>query len=219
MMPAGLLAAPVLWLAALLMLVTLLLAAHGVNWAVLRAQRGTQHFFFGTVLVLTLLWSLHAGVLPGLHFHLLGLTAATLLMGWRLALLAGAGVQVLLALMGKLWWGAVPYQFVLVVAVPVLCSYGFWGLVYRRLPHNPFVYILVAGFLNAGLAHAVADVAQTLALWLQGLYTPERLWHDYLRYLPMMMFPEGVVNGMFITGMVVFHSRWLSTFDDDSYFR
>ena len=29
------------------------------------------------------------------------------------------------------------------------------------------------------------------------------------------MFPEGVVNGMFITGMVVFHSRWLSTFDDE----
>jgi len=32
------------------------------------------------------------------------------------------------------------------------------------------------------------------------------------------MFPEGVVNGMFITGMVVYHSRWLSTFDEDSYF-
>lgn len=219
MLPAGLLSPLALWLALPLAAGLLLLAGRDAGWHALRQHRGAQHFFFGAVVVLAILWSLHAGIRPGLHFHLYGLTAATLLMGWRLALLAGALVQLLLVVSGKLWWAAAPYQFVLAVAVPVLCSYAFWWQVWQRLPHNPFVYILIAGFLNAGLAQMATDIAQSLALWAQGIYSLAALWHDFLRYLPLMMFPEGVVNGMFITGMVVFHSRWLSTFDDESYFR
>ena len=57
-----------------------------------------------------------------------------------------------------------------------------------------------------------------VSLWQLDVYTLDKVWHNYLRYLPLMMFPEGVINGMFITGMVVFNSRWLSTFDEDSYF-
>lgn len=216
--PAELLPLCSLWLAVIPSFIVLALALTGINWQAIREHRGTQHFFLGSIVALTLLWSLNAGILPGLHFHLLGLTAITLLMGWRLALLAGLGVQLLLVVMGKLWWGAIAYQFLLAVAVPVLFSYAFWLLVYKRLPHNPFVYILVAGFLNAGLTQAIADIVQSVALWAQDIYSFAKIWHDYLRYLPMMMFPEGVVNGMFITGMVVFHSRWLSTFDENSYF-
>ena len=219
MYPAGLLSELALWLALPLALLILVTAVRGINWTALRQRRGAQHFFFGSVVVIALLWSLHAGIRPGLNFHLLGLTSVTLLMGWRLALLAGALAQLLLMLTGKLWWAALPYQFLLSVAVPVLCSYAFWSLVWQRMPHNPFVYILVAGFLNAALAQGITDLAQGLSLWAQGIYSLKIIWHDFLRYLPLMMFPEGVVNGMFITGMVVFHSRWLSTFDDDSYFR
>jgi len=124
----------------------------------------------------------------------------------------------LLVIMGKLWWGALGYSYLLSGVLPVLFSYGFYLLVYNRLRHNPFVYILVAGFINAGFTHAFSDLLQGAGLWLLGVHSPDSIWHDYLRYLPMMMFPEGVVNGMFITGMVVFHSRWMSTFDEDSYF-
>lgn len=219
MLPAGLLIAPALWLTLILACGLLVITWRGINWPVLRTRPGVQHFFSGAVVVLSLLWSLQAGIRPGLSFHLLGLTAITLLMGWRLALLAGVLVQVVLVVSGKLWWGALAYQSVLLVAVPVLCSYGIWWWVWHRLPHNPFVYILVAGFLNAALVQGITDVVQGLALWAQGIYSLNTVWHDFWRYLPLMMFPEGVVNGMFITGMVVFHSRWLSTFDEHSYFR
>lgn len=216
--PAELLPLSSLWLAVIPSVIALVVALLGINWQAMRDHRGTHHFFLGSIVALTLLWSLNAGILPGLHFHLLALTSITLLMGWRLALLAGFCVQLLLVIMGKLWWGAVAYQFVLAVMVPVLFTYAFWLLVYKRLPHNPFVYILVAGFLNAGLTQAITDIVQSVAIWIQDIYPFSKIWHDYLRYLPMMMFPEGVVNGMFITGMVVFHSRWLSTFDENSYF-
>ena len=203
---------------ALVALVILLPALATYRWNALRKHRGAQHFFFGSVVVLSLLWSLQAGILPGLSFHVMAVTAVTLMMGWRLALLATLMMQLMLVVSGKLWWGALGYSYLLSCVMPVLFSYGFYKLVYRRLSHNPCIYILIAGFLNAGMTHAFSDVLQSLALWQLGIHSFNAIWHDYLRYLPMMMFPEGVVNGMFVSGMVVFHSRWLSTFDEDSYF-
>lgn len=188
------------------------------QWSALRQHRGAQHFFYGSVVVLSVLWNMQAGILPGLSFHVMAITAVTLMMGWRLALLSTLLMQTVLVLTGKIWWGSLGYSYLLSCVLPVLFSYGFYKLVYSRLSHNPFVYILVAGFLNAGLTHAFSDILQSAALWQLNIHSFNAIWHDYLRYLPMMMFPEGVINGMFITGMVVFHSRWMSTFDEDSYF-
>ena len=196
----------------------LFFAARTYHWTSLRANRNAQHFFAGAIVALGILWNMQAGIVPGLSFHVMGVTALTLLMGWRLALVAIFGVQILLVLTGKLDWRALGYSYLLCAALPVLFSYGFYRLVYARLLHNPFVYILVGGFINAGVTHAFSDLIQSASLWALGVHTADLIWHDYLRYLPMMMFPEGVVNGMFITGMVVFNSRWLSTFDEDSYF-
>lgn len=193
--------------------------ARQYNWAALRECRPAQHLFFGSVVVIALFWHFQAGILPGLGFHIMALTAAMLMMGWRLAILAGALAQVMLVLSGKLPLVQLGFVIVLKVALPVIFSYVFFLLVDRRLLRNPFVYILVGGFLNAGFTHAFADVLLSSVFWLADIHDGGRIWNDYLRYLPLMMFPEGVVNGMFISGMVVFHTRWLSTFDEDSYFR
>jgi len=201
---------------ALIILIPALITYH---WPSLFSHRGSQHFFFGSVVALSVLWNMQAGILPGLSFHVMGVTAITLMMGWRLALLAVLFVQMVLVVTGKLWWGAAGYSYLLTGVLPVLFSYGFYLCVFNRLMHNPFVYILVAGFINAGFTHAFSDLLQSGALWQLDVYPLEKIWHDYLRYMPMMMFPEGVVNGMFISGMVVFNSRWMSTFDEDSYFK
>jgi uncharacterized membrane protein len=211
----------VVWFYALdlLALIALASAAWRYNWSALLACRPAQHLFYGSILVITLFWHLKAGIIPGLGFHILALTAATLMMGWRLALIAGSLAQLLLVLTGQLDVHLLGFAVVLQVAAPVAFTYLFFLMVYQRLVHNPFVYILVAGFLNAGFTHAFSDILMSLAYWLGGEYELSRIWNDYLRYLPLMMFPEGVVNGMFISGMLVFHTRWLSTFDEDSYFR
>lgn len=161
---------------------------------------------------------MHAGIKPGLHFHVLGLTAATLLMGWRFSLLAGALVVIVMAGFGKIRIAEIGLTYCLVVIIPVLFTYSLYLLIQRHLPQNPFVYILVAGFLNAGLTQAVhALTVSSVYLW-DGIYTTKELWLDYLRFLPLMMFPEGIINGMFLAGMVSFNPQWLSTFDEDSYF-
>lgn len=210
---------PVLLCLNLVALATLGTVARQYNWAALRECRPAQHLFFGSVLVMTMFWHMQAGILAGLGFHILALTAATLMMGWRLAILAGAMAQVLMVLTGNVLVTQLGFVIVLKVVAPVLFSYLFFLVVYKRMVRNPFVYILVAGFLNAGFTHAFSDVLLSLVYWLAGVHDAGHIWNDYLRYLPLMMFPEGVVNGMFISGMVVFHTRWLSTFDEDSYFR
>ena len=46
---------------------------------------GASHVWFGAIVVLSLLWSMKAGVKPGLTLHFLGATALTLMFGFRLA--------------------------------------------------------------------------------------------------------------------------------------
>jgi len=188
------------------------------SWSVFYQYRAAQHFFFGSVVALFAFALMNAGVLPGMNFHILGYTAITLMMGWRLALVVSALVEVLLVFSGEMHWHDVGINFLLNAAIPILFTYYFFQFVYRRLKHNPFVYILVAGFINAALTQALHAVL--LGAWFgwHEVYSWGKIWDDYGRYLPLMMFPEGVINGMFITGMVVFHPRWLSTFDEDSYF-
>ena len=190
-----------------------------IHWHALQARKRVQHVFFIFVLVVSGAWHMDAGILPGLHFHLLGMTAATLLMGWRLALMAGLLVQLVLVASGKLWWTAWAMQWLTSVFLPVLSSYWGWRVVQRYFPKNPFVYIILGCFLNAMVAQIVANGAQVTVLWWFDVYSAEQMWDNYLYLLPLMLFPEGVINGMFITAMVVFHSKWLSTFDAQSYFK
>lgn len=208
-----------LLLSALLSVLFVGIALRRVNWQALREYRGTQHLFWGSVVVVAVFWYLRAGIQPGIEFHILGYTALMLMMGWPLALLAAFFIQLLMLISGQFVWQELGYQYLFFSVLPVLFSYSFYLLVYRRLTHNPFIYILLAGFFNAALTHAFTDLLRSALLTLLEIYSPQLIWRDYLRYLPLMMFPEGVVNGMFISGMVVFHSRWLSTFDEDSYFR
>ncbi|PIQ40183.1 MAG: hypothetical protein COW58_07390, partial [Thalassolituus sp. CG17_big_fil_post_rev_8_21_14_2_50_53_8] len=78
MIDSGLLPEMALWWSAILSVLLLIPALLSYNWQALLTLRGAQHFFFGSVVVLALLWNMQAGILPGLSFHLMGVTAITL---------------------------------------------------------------------------------------------------------------------------------------------
>ena len=67
----------------------LLLALWFAPWKTLIEARVT-HVFFGAAVALMFLWNASTPVQPGLSFHLLGLTAVTLILGWSFAVLAAA---------------------------------------------------------------------------------------------------------------------------------
>jgi len=206
------------WLVtAVLFLLILASAARAVDWQALRKDNALQHSLFGTAVVLGFLWQLRAGISPGLSIHIFGMTVITLMLGWALAVFSG-----LMALMITVITGREPVIMfaangLVTVMVPALVSHAIMVWERRRNFRNFFAYIFFCGFFGAGLAVAAAGVVMCLILWSGGVYTFDELIHEYIRYLPLIMLPEGFVNGTFVTGLMVFHPDRLTTLDQRRY--
>ena len=206
------------WLLTVVLFVLVLLAAvRSIDWQAFRKDQALQHSFFGAAVVLGFVWQLRAGLSPGLSIHIFGLTVITLMLGWGLAVLSG-----LLALVITVFTGKEPLLMyaangLITVMIPALVTHAIMRWEHRRNFRNFFAYIFFCGFFGAGLSVAVAGVVMCLLLWISGTYTFEVLVHEYIRYLPLFMIPEGFVNGAFVTGLMVFHPDRLSTLDQRRY--
>lgn len=196
----------------------LIWALRQVNWQALREQHFLQHIFYSACLALAVLWSIRAGLSSGLGIHFMGLTAATLIMGWPLALIAGAIGLLGVTIIGLESYSAFAVNFIVSVALPVLTSYWVLQLVQRKLPANPFVYIFLCGFFNGAFAILVVACTTSLMLGLLGVYTWEAVFEEYFMYLPLMLFPEAFINGMVVAGVMGTVPHLLSSFNVDKYF-
>jgi len=182
------------------------------------ADASQLNVWLGSVVVLMLIWSMKAGVKPGLNLHLLGATALTLMFGRQLAILGLSVVMAAVTLNGAAGWD--PYALnVLVTAVfPCLAAHALLRVVERYLPANFFCYIFCAAFFGAAIAVVATGLLASLVLWLAGVYTAEMLLNDYLPYYTLLGFAEAWLNGAAITLMVVYYPDWVGSFDDRRYF-
>lgn len=198
-----------------LVLAALVAALLRAPWQLLNGVRA--HVFLGFCVSLLLLWSMRAPVNQALTFHLLGTTALTLVCGWALAVLGSA-----LALLG-VWayqpgqWEAFALNLLLVGILPVLLSQLSLVLAFRYLPKNFFIYVLLNGFLTAGLAGLVSGYLATAALVTWGDFTFIELDETFLPFFPLMFLPEAFLNGWIITILVVNRPHWVYSFSDRFY--
>lgn len=206
-------------LTGLIFLLILIVAARATNWREFRKDELLQHTFYGAAIVLGFLWHLRSGISPGLAIHVFGITVVTLMLGWSLAVFAGLMALVLTVVTGQEPLSAFAANGLITVMIPALISH--WVMLWerRRNFRNFFAYIFVCGFFGAGLAAAGAGTVMCLLLWTAGIYTFDELTHEYLRYLPLFMIPEGFANGAFVTGLMVFHPDRLKTLDQRRYHR
>jgi uncharacterized membrane protein len=217
MIAAELLLPASLWLGWLSYALVLLWALLRVPWVELFSDQRRQHLLFGTMLALFLLWLVRRDFASGLSFHFIGMTAVTLLLDWPLALLCGFAAQLGLLALGRLDWAALGVNGLLLVAVPVAIAETFAVLVERRQPRNLFVYIFCCGFFPAALTALVCLLGGLGLLWHDGLYVMPPWLEDFIGYLWLVMFPEAFINGMLVTGLVVFYPDWLETFNRTRY--
>lgn len=213
----GLLSGLWFWLSLLVFVPVLALALKTAPWSAMRQNRRLQHFFLGATVFLMVMWSMRAGISPGLGIHFLGVTALTLIFGWDLAILAGSLALVGMVFIGREGWDSLPVNAVCSVILPVLVSSLIVKLVEAKLEKNFFVYLFLCGFFGAGVSAAVSGLSTGAALWLDDVYSWQKITHEYVRYLPLIMFPEGLMNGIIMTGMLVFHPDWVRTFDARRY--
>ena len=171
----------------------------------------------GMVVLLVLVWSLKAGVKPGLALHLIGATVFTLSFGPHLAFVG------LCIVLGAVMFnsGGDPFAFALNAlmtgGIAVCLSEGILRIVERRLPRHFFIYIFVNGFFGAALTVIGVGVAATVLLALGGAYAPDYLLAEYLPYFLLLGFSEAWLSGMLMTLFVVYRPHWVATFDDATY--
>lgn len=201
----------------LLFLVILVRAVRSIDWPALRKDNALQHSFFGAAVVLGFVWQLRAGISPGLAIHIFGITVITLMLGWALAVLAGLLALVITVITGREPLIMFAANGLITVMVPAIVSHGIMLWERRRDFRNFFAYIFFCGFFGAGISVAAAGGVMCLMLWSSGVYTFDQLVHEYIRYLPLFMIPEGFVNGTFVTGLMVFHPDRLTTLDQRRY--
>lgn len=212
----GLLPDPLLWVAHAIFALLLGQAVYRAPWRRLRETR-QLNVFLGCTVFLLLIWSLKAGIEPGLDFHLLGGTLLVLMFGWELALVAVSLVLAGITLNGSGDWGSFSINALLMGAVPIFLSYGVYRLAVRFLPHHFFVYVIVNAYFCAGLAMAATVLAASLLFLCCSPYTLDRLTDSYLPFAPFMVFAEGFFTGMLAASMALMRPEWIWTFDDRRY--
>jgi len=167
---------------------------------------------------LIVLWRLEAGLLPGLSFHFLAVTAATLLLGWSLAVLATLVAELTLTLIGGGSFVAFGINGLLSGLLPASLTYLLYRLYRRQFPQHLFVYIFAVAFLGGAIVAVVNACIRFSILASNGAYTVDRLTSEYLPLLPLYAFPEAVLNGMLVTIFAVFRPDWVKTLHRDTRF-
>lgn len=201
----------------LLSMVVLLVAARSLDWHAWLADKTRQHLCFGAAIALVPLWMLQAGIKEGLEIHFLGLTTLALMLGWRLSQLTALLSLLLVTLFGVESWSDFGINLLLGVILPLAVSYFVFLLTYSYLYRHLFVYIFVAGFFNAALAIAAKTLAFAGFMVWSDQYPWQSVMDNYVSILPLLLFPEALINGMAITLLVVFRPRWMCTFFDRDY--
>ena len=173
----------------------------------------------GTIFALVGLWGVRATIDRVVVIHLLGTAGFALASGGPLALVGGAVVVVLAALVHGTPLPNVPLVFLLSVAVPVGVALALLRATQRHLPPNFFVYAFAVGFLGPALGFGAAGVAGAAVLALTGAVDAAVVFGDYVPFLLYLAFAEGTLTGMVLTLAVVYRPQWVATFDDARYLK
>ncbi|HJW25442.1 MAG TPA: energy-coupling factor ABC transporter permease [Rhodocyclaceae bacterium] len=194
----------------------LALSIRRAPWGRLK-ESAQSNLWWGMIVLLALLWSLVAGVKPGLSLHLLGATVFTLCFGPWFAFIGLSLVLAAVTFNGSGGWLSFAFNSLVMAGVGSAASYGIFRLAERWLPKHFFIYVFVNGFFGAALAVVAVGVAACLLLALAGAYSLEYLVEEYLPYFLLLGFSEAWLSGMAMTLFVIYRPHWVATFDDARY--
>lgn len=201
------------FLAAIIYIPFLIWALRKLPFSALIAEPRLQHMLYAAVLILALTWSFRAGLSDGLSVHFLGLTTLTLLFGWDLALVVGSAALLLTTLVGVEPWPMFWVNLLTKVLVPAAVTLLILRQVEQRMTRNFFVYLFVVTFIGGGITVASSGLSLAVLLGIAGVHDWGKIYLEYILYLPLIMLPEGLINGIIMTGLMVFHPDWIRTFD------
>ncbi|MGR5235388.1 energy-coupling factor ABC transporter permease [Vibrio alfacsensis] len=188
-----------------------------VVWPKMVQEKPFQHLVFATLFLLIVLWSAQASVKEGLKIHFLALTTLTMMYGWRMAFLLCIPAMLANHLLHDTPLLMLPTSLVLSALIPILVSQLIFILSYQYLPRNIFVFIFVAGFFNGAITGSLHLLVNTFYHLYVGHYDWQTILDNYFIFVPLLAFPEGLLNGMSLAVLTVFKPEWLRVFSDRDY--
>ena len=195
------------------------LLSRALRWADWKrlADNVQLNVFLGAVVCVSLMWTLRTEVQPGFAWHRSGMVALTLMFGWSLAIIAGSLALFAATIFGlNDWAGLVPSALVFIV-LPAGLTQLILGLARAYLPKHYFIYVFINAFLAGGVVSLITAFVATGLLLFAEAYSLQNLSDSYLLFLPLMFFPEAVLNGWLISIMVGFKPHWVGSFRDEEY--
>jgi uncharacterized membrane protein len=187
-------------------------------WGRLR-EANRFNVYLATIVSLSVLWWLRAGIASGMTLHVLGAMLMTLMFGPTIAAAGMAAVLTLATLYGVGHWGSFTVEAFMLGALPVGIAQSIHWLVARFLPRHFFVFIFLTAFMGAGLTLFATALGHALLLNVLGARSWPEILHDYLPYAAMLSLPEAVLTGSTVALMVVYRPQWVVSFDDALYLR
>ncbi|MBT0587260.1 energy-coupling factor ABC transporter permease [Alteromonas oceanisediminis] len=204
-------------LAALGMVLLLTMVVKHIDWSHLCSSKKQQHLVFGATASLFILWIFRAGIYEGLYVHFLWLSALALLLGLRWSMLVATAALVAVTALGYERWEMLGVNGLLGVTVPLLLTHLFFSVSFHRLPRNLFVYIFVCAFFPGALVIATKMALLGGYYVLEGTYDWLTVKDNFIVLIPLMLFPEGMLNGMTMTLLIIYKPDWVYTFHDKFY--
>ena len=176
-----------------------------------------QHLFFGAVICLAILWLMKITWVKGFLLHPIGMTAVTVIFGWRLAVILGFIALLTFELLSAGQWRSMPLDYIFTVVVPVTLSYALIRVVQSWPSRNLFLFVLGVGFIGAMLGYMLSLCLVLLLAWLiDHQIFIDRIWQEFAIII-MLLNVEGFLNGAVVTAMSVFAPHLVKSFNDRKY--
>lgn len=204
-------------LSTLLLGITLFMVIKHIDYQALRRSKLQQHLVFGATAAVFILWLFRAGIYDGLGVHFLWLTALTLTLGVRYSLISGLAVLIAVTALGYEDWRMIGVNGLLGVAAPIALTHLIFNWSFHRLPRNLFIYIFVCAFFPGALMIATKMMLLAGYYVVDGTYDWLTVKDNYVVLIPLLLFPEGMLNGMTMTLLTIYKPLWIYTFHDKFY--
>lgn len=203
--------------ATVLGMLVFLLAIVRAPWRQLLAVGTRQHVLFAVAGSLAVLWSISFHPQPGVTLHYLGMTAATAILGWSFAVIAGALALVVLWLTGQVQADVLPLTWLLTAVAPATAVTLLLHLLERSRVRNLFVFLLGVGYGGGMLAALALVIAALLTLAGAGRGDLVAMAFDHVALLPLFLFSEGFINGAALTTITVYFPGVVRGFNEDRF--
>jgi uncharacterized membrane protein len=163
-----------------------------------------EHAWLGGAVLVAVLWTvqIRAGGAPA--FGMLGAALYALVFGWARGLLGLAAALVLNTALNDGSWINLGLNGVLLAVLPASLASAMRWQVERRLPRNPFVFMIGNGMFASLAATALTRLAIVAVCLAAAPFRATVTLGEYVAATMLLAWSEALLSGMVLTALVVF---------------